>query len=295
MRHPNRHRLVIALLAAGIVLLNAGSAFSGAIVAVDEDDGFTFPIKQQSHTLSGKAPLPLGTNYALVESLIEIFQTAPAAGSVRAIFPGKALQTIEVNTGDLILFESDFPCIDYKVRITDDDPVNSIGEGIGESVEFPIEADRAGSGVGYAKVTLANLGLLSSIQSLGESLGNPIGVFGEHKFGVDLNGDGFPETMRLNNFVYSFFDNQLPPTAGWNYKVLSTTGGSVVINDPFNKLPASWQSSGFVNPNFGISLDVVEWRLTQDLLIAGIPEPSTLTLARIGALTLLTFGVRFRT
>ena len=48
----------------------------------------------------------------------------------------------------------------------------------------------------------------------------------------------------------------------------------------------AFNGSGSVNPNFGLSLDTDEFTLSQDLVIAAVPEPSALSLGALGLLVI---------
>jgi hypothetical protein len=275
--------LLVAILATWAV---TRPAWASVPLTIDFSDGYTFSGVQRVVDGSGVAQLPLGANYLLVASSIEVKIPLGAGGSghVRAIFPGQGGQTILIDTGDPILFEYSFMDVPFEVRVRDIDTSADFGGGLGEEFTFNILADVLGTGLGAASIDKPNLGFLMN-PNLSLSLGNADGFFAQHDLGVDLNGDTTNDVLKINNFVIAGFGPN-----GWLFDYSVLAGDSILYIDDFMAPPAN--GSGSVNPNFGLTLTINDWSLEMDRLIAPVPEPSSMALAAVGLVACAAVGRR---
>lgn len=118
-------------------LTTAAPAMGGALVDVDDESGVVLPGLFRELLLVGEGQYPFGPDFGPVASEMEVVLTSDQApGHLRAIFPGHANETIEVVTGESVLFEYSFTELDFQVTIRDIDPVRDFGGGLGAEFSF---------------------------------------------------------------------------------------------------------------------------------------------------------------
>jgi hypothetical protein len=286
----HRSRLIpvtVGLLVMGVLVAGAGSTRASVPVTASTNDGVTFSGLDLKFEGAGTAGLFLGTDFDPVGSLVEIELQTPQGGDVTAIFPGQGGTTVFVDTGDQILFEYSFEDLLYLITITDIDTSRDFGGGLGPVIEITTMADLSGSGFGVADISLPNIGLLSNTESMSGLLSFAGGAgFVEHPLGVDLNGDAAFDTLRISDPFFSGSD--IVGTApNFNYSTDVGTGDVVIELDL--PAPLSLNSSHSVNPSGGLVLDFVEWSMTQTLVAAAVPEPSTFALSILALVGLLAY------
>ena len=180
---------------------------------LDVSDGYTFSGNAENLSLSDTVSAPLGPNFAIVPTLIELIQQNSVPGEFRAIFPDQGGQTILIDNGDPIRFEYLFEGIPFLARLTALG-APGFGGGLGSTIEFTTTADMKGSGEGVANINLPNLGFLEETNFMSLLLGNSGGVFAQHGLGVDLNGDGMNNTVTIPNLIATGADF-LGTSPGW--------------------------------------------------------------------------------
>jgi hypothetical protein len=171
--------------------------------------------------------------------------------------------------------------IPFKTRLTSLG-TPGFGGGLGSVIESENVLNVQGSGEGIANINLPNLGFLNQIQSMSLLLGNDGGFLAQHDLGVDLNGDATNETLTLNNFILAFFfgPGENPP-GFFDYEVPLPPDVDLNLyfnSDGFPPDRRTWNGSGSVNPNFGLTLDTVDWTMTQEIVIRAVQEPSGVAL-----------------
>jgi hypothetical protein len=254
--------------------------FASIPITLDTTDGYTFSVLQKTVHLSGISQLPLGPNFATTPTLVELIQQAASPATLRAVFPGQGGQTIQIDTGDPILFEYAAEAMPFQVRLTSLG-TPGFGGGLGNTIEFDTMADLQGSGEGIANINLPNLGFLNQIQSMSLLLGNDGAFLAQHNLGVDLNGDGTNNSLTINNAILAFFfgPGENPP-GFFDYSVSSPPDGDLNLSLNFDFPPDRrvFNTVFTVNPSVGLTLDTVEWTMTQEIVIPAVPEPSGLAL-----------------
>lgn len=160
------------------------------------------------------------------------------------------------------------------------------GGGLTEVV-VPAMADLTFSGDGLLDVDLSNLGLLSNTNSMSGLLSFDTGLgYVEQSLGVDLNGDGLIDNVRINDLIFAGFG---PTSPQFTY-----TDDPVLLDQVEIELvtPLSLSGSGQINPPFAYNLDVQAWTMTQEITVpaqTAIPEPSSTAFCILGAFGFLAY------